>query len=237
MTIMTLLFLFIGLLGTSTCSSVNAFLFSATSNIHHALRASSSQTYHPFIGKQNILSYRRNVSLHASISPNVAMIDPLGGPDATNNNIDLRKGAISMNVDELAMHLGGWGRAKLVWDYYRIGVDPLKYFGCLDTTAETSSVDALGKFVEQIESQDEDIRKLLPTSRKNQPLGRGALEKLKHLYGEYGGSLEGGVARLSHVSKSKDGTTKLLIALKDGMEVETVIIPWFDKGWSTICIS
>mmetsp|Transcript_14261 Transcript_14261/g.26746 ORF Transcript_14261/g.26746 Transcript_14261/m.26746 type:complete len:111 (+) Transcript_14261:548-880(+) len=99
--------------------------------------------------------------------------------------------------------------------------------------------DSLARFVQHVESQEEEdkaIHNLLPTLRKSQLLGRGALEKLNKLYSKYG-SLEGGVARLSHVSKSKDGTTKLLIALKDGLEVETVIIPWFDKGWSTICIS
>ena len=41
---------------------------------------------------------------------------------------------------------------------------------------------------------------------------------------------------LSHTNVAPDGTTKLLIQLADGLQVETVIIPW--KGQrSTLCIS
>ena len=41
----------------------------------------------------------------------------------------------------------------------------------------------------------------------------------------------------SHLSVASDGTTKLLIRLRDGMEVESVIIPWYENGYSTLCIS
>lgn len=150
--------------------------------------------------------------------------------DVENDEASL--GAIAMNVDELAEIIGGKGRSRLVWDYYRIGIDPLKYF-----RNEASSGNVLDAFMQGIETNDEDIQNLLPSSRKTQPLGKDALERLSSLYEEYGGKLEGGVAKLSHVSRANDGTTKMLIELKDGLEVETVIIPWFDKGWSTICIS
>jgi len=137
-----------------------------------------------------------------------------------------------MNVDELAEEMGGWGRARLVWDFYRIGVDPLVYF-----REKKSSSSALETFMQGVDANDDTIQNLLPSSRKTQPLGQAALDKLEDLYKEYDGGLEGGVATLSHVSTSSDGTTKMLIKLKDGLEVETVIIPWFDKGDSTICIS
>mmetsp|Transcript_14260 Transcript_14260/g.26744 ORF Transcript_14260/g.26744 Transcript_14260/m.26744 type:complete len:247 (+) Transcript_14260:148-888(+) len=242
------LFLFIVALLSATRitnnSNVEAFVSSTTTSIFQGALI--------LVQPSSTTTTRRKFSSHlSSISPEVAKSDTTQeshGQDETTNVLhSTRKGAIDMTVDELALHLGGWGRAKLVWDCYRIGVDPLKYFsrylddndGGIDTT-ETSNVnDSLARFVRHVESQEEEdkaIRNLLPTSRKSQPLGRGALEKLNKLYSKYG-SLEGGVARLSHVSKSKDGTTKLLIALKDGLEVETVIIPWFDKGWSTICIS
>lgn len=251
----------------TTTHYVNAFSFSPTTTSKHihaflttAASSSSRRRGHAFHFNRS----NTPLSASGSLSPDLAKRDDLQDddvpvqqdadvdvdPTSVVNSRKLDRGAISMNVDELATYLGGWGRAKLVWDYYRIGVDPLKYllgYNHLDASADgtssssssssSSTQNALEKFVQQIESQDDDIRKLLPTSRKNQSLGRGALDKLKQLYGEYGGSLEGGVARLSHVSKSRDGTTKLLIALNDGMEVETVIIPWFDKGWSTICIS
>lgn len=43
---------------------------------------------------------------------------------------------------------------------------------------------------------------------------------------------------MSQIQTSKDGTTKLLVKLaSDGLEVETVIIPWDDRGRSTLCIS
>ena len=65
-------------------------------------------------------------------------------------------------------------------------------------------------------------------------MGKDALERLASLYA--GGRVEGGVASLSLISQSSDQTTKLLLRLADGLEVETVIIPW--KGVrSTLCIS
>lgn len=122
---------------------------------------------------------------------------------------------ISMNLEQLAEKLGGMGRAQLAWDCYSIGVDPQIYH-----SAETPNA---------------EIQRLLPSSRRTQPLGKHTLDKLSNLYGD-AGQLEGGVASLSHVSVSKDSTTKLLLKLADGLEVETVIIPW--KGVrSTLCIS
>jgi 23S rRNA (adenine2503-C2)-methyltransferase len=118
-----------------------------------------------------------------------------------------------MGIDELALKLGGLGRARLVWDCYSIGVDPQLHYS---------------------DSPDPDIQKLLPSCRRTQRLGKEALKKLSSLYKDRG--IEGGVASLSHISTSADSTTKLLLKLADGLEVETVIIPWNDKR-STLCIS
>lgn len=130
------------------------------------------------------------------------------------------KGAIAMSMDELAEHLGGRGRAQLAWDCYSIGIDPALFWGD----------------IVQLGYDDfETIYDAMPTSRRGQTLGKEALRKLAELYPN-GGRLEGGVASLSHVSSSIDGTTKLLLRLQDGLEIETVIIPW-NGGRSTLCIS
>jgi adenine C2-methylase RlmN of 23S rRNA A2503 and tRNA A37 len=63
-------------------------------------------------------------------------------------------------------------------------------------------------------------------------LGKDAIDRLKQLK-----QIERDVASLVHVSTSGDGTTKLLLQLSDGLQVETVIIPWSDRQKSTLCIS
>jgi len=169
-------------------------------------------------------NFRRDVSLYSS---SITIQDEVN----IKSDDAISRGAISMNVDELAEEMGGWGRAKLVWDYYRIGIDPLKYFRHQEPS------NTLEKFIQGVDANDSDVLNLLPNLRRTQSLGKASLDKLQELYNDYGGELEGGVAKLTHISTSTDGTTKLLIELKDGLEVETVIIPWHDKGWSTICIS
>lgn len=131
-----------------------------------------------------------------------------------------RRGPISMGVEELADKIGGIGRARVVWDYYSIGIDPALFFD-----------------PEKVQEESiETILPLLPSQRRSQPLGKDALERLASLYDNPAGRLEGGVASLSHVSQSKDKTTKLLLRLADGLEVETVIIPW-NNTRSTLCMS
>lgn len=129
------------------------------------------------------------------------------------------RGAISMQLDELAKYLGGKGRAQIVWDCYSIGIDPADYFGSIHLGYDDY----------------ETIMQLMPTMRRTQKLGAETLEKLAALYPQ-GGKIEGGVAKLSYLSKSSDETTKLLLTLADGLQIETVIIPW--KGQrSTLCVS
>jgi len=125
-----------------------------------------------------------------------------------------------MSVDELALSLGGRGRARLAWDCYSIGVDPAHFYG---------------KVIQLGHDDFESILELLPTNRRSQRIGLEALEKLAGLYPGTG-KIEGGVASLSHVTQSSDKTTKLLLRLADGLQVETVIIPW-NSSRSTLCIS
>lgn len=47
----------------------------------------------------------------------------------------------------------------------------------------------------------------------------------------------GRAGELSHRTVTRDGTVKLLVRLTDGLEVETVLIPWPERGRTTICVS
>lgn len=158
--------------------------------------------------------------------------------DDTATTEQTSKGAISHNVEELSVKMGGWGRARLTWDYYRVGIDPLLHFAkASDHDVGTDDGTTLNRFMNLVEVESTDIPNLLPSSRATQTLGRAALDVLAETYKDYGGKFEGGVVTLSEISSSSDRTTKLLIKLYDGFEVETVIIPWEEKGLSTICIS
>lgn len=77
---------------------------------------------------------------------------------------------------------------------------------------------------------------MLPSQRRSQRLGPDAISKLQTLYSKQGGKVEGGVASLSYISRASDSTTKLLLRLSDGLEIETVIIPWNGQR-STLCMS
>lgn len=126
-----------------------------------------------------------------------------------------------MQIDELAEVLGGRGRAQIVWDCYSIGIEPTQFHG-----------DAIQLGYDDFES----VYSMLPSQRRSQRLGPDALSKLEKLYSKHGGKVEGGVASLSYISRSSDSTTKLLLKLADGLEIETVIIPWNDQR-STLCMS
>jgi len=135
-------------------------------------------------------------------------------------------GPLSMTVEELADVLGGFGRAQLAWDCYSIGVDPQLFFSS--------------------EQQEDDevamIQQLFPSKRRTQTLGPDALQRLASITPSGNNNnntccIEGGVATLSDIRRSSDRTTKLLLQLADGFEVETVIIPRMEEGRSTLCIS
>jgi hypothetical protein len=121
-----------------------------------------------------------------------------------------------MSVTELGERLGGWGRGRIAWDCYSQGIDPYLYFTGQE---RTESVDA--------------IQALLPRTRQTQTFGNQTLQLLHELNG--GMTVEGGIATLVLVSKSKDDTTKLLLKLHDGYQIETVLIPWRGKR-TTVCI-
>ena len=73
-----------------------------------------------------------------------------------------------------------------------------------------------------------------PLSSDIDLLGGKALQR----YRQHFGPIRDTVAQISKIQTANDGTTKLLLQLlKDGLEVETVIIPWEDRQSSTLCIS
>jgi hypothetical protein len=186
------------------------------------------------------------------------------------------RGALSMSLSELASHLGGLGRAKLVWDMYRIGVDPLAQRQ--QRQRQRLDDDHAQPQHNSNHVQELLLQSLLPSSRRTQRLGADALDRLASLYTDYNYSngtssrpdnrvdvlvpplahcdgilldvaqeqqrqqqrpygIEGGVATVSHVVQSTDGTTKLLLTLWDGTAVETVLIPNDHTRRTTVCVS
>ncbi|KAL7577272.1 hypothetical protein ACA910_002017 [Epithemia clementina (nom. ined.)] len=166
--------------------------------------------------------------------------------NSKNNNMSC--GPLSMTLDELALQLGGRGRAQLVWDCYSIGVDPALLHG--NSNHYNSNHNHNSMIADDRDAFD-SVAKHLPSSRRTQRLGATALAQLSHLlartiihdnshaqtiHDAAGFCVEGGLTTLSHVSQARDGTTKLLLQLHDGWQVETVIIPW-NGIRSTLCIS
>lgn len=162
-------------------------------------------------------------SSSVSSSPLRSTLSP-DAPTKTANDDDddkNRRGAISMQLNELATVLGGRGRAQIVWDCYSIGIDPANFFGTINLGYDDF----------------ESVYAMLPSSRRGQKLGQDALTRLASCYPDDGrGKIEGGVATLSYISKSSDSTTKILLTLADGLQIETVVIPWKGER-STLCVS
>ncbi|GKZ01005.1 hypothetical protein MPSEU_001052000 [Mayamaea pseudoterrestris] len=161
----------------------------------------------------------RSSALHSTTLPTALRLDE--ADDGVNQAHRKGFGAISMSVSDMSEYIGGNGRAKIVWDCYKIGVDPQILFSS-DTVPSLS------------QDEKDEIVKLLPSGRRAQTLGQDALQFLADSYGGVK-RLEDGIASLSHLSTSSDSTTKMLLRLQDGLEVETVIIPV--DGRSTLCIS
>lgn len=105
------------------------------------------------------------------------------------------------------------------------------------------------------ESVSDPVDHALPMRRQGQGLGISAWNKLQSVMKNYDltnniqnmiqpasrdkiFTIEDSIASLSHMTVSPDGTTKFLLKMaRDGLEVESVIIPWLHKGFSTLCVS
>lgn len=198
-------------------------------------------------------------------------------PEGTTRRND-RGSPLGLALPSLSDALGGSGRAAVVWDCLRAGVDPNLHYGGPDEEGEDRSDDPIARawiaatsssasasptsqrVDASVVGRDGDI---LLGRRHGQGLGRAAWKKLQkimrdcrcsrddlqQLSGHEGvlqqgrdaeeiHTIENSVAFLSHLNVSPDGTTKLLLNMReDGLEVESVIIPWVDKGFSTLCVS
>jgi 23S rRNA (adenine2503-C2)-methyltransferase len=139
--------------------------------------------------------------------------------------------ALSMTLEELGDVLGGKGRARLAWDCYSRGADPHYLFGPPPpapppAVAARASTSTRNEYVDL----DRVKRNVLPTPRRTQVLGKSALDLLSDIHSHCDGRIEGGLATLVDLRTSADGTTKLLLRLMDGLEVETVLIPFWADG-------
>lgn len=129
---------------------------------------------------------------------------------------------LSLDMEELATVLQGRGRAQIVWQHLRLGLDP--YDGsCLAAAADDKPTDK---------------EKLAPS------LGHKARQIYQHAFGSTTTTtttsprLTETIATLVQTTRAADGTTKLLLrCVADHLEVETVIIPWDDRQQSTLCVS
>jgi 23S rRNA (adenine2503-C2)-methyltransferase len=157
---------------------------------------------------------------------------PIGSIAYTPSNAPrgARRTALSMTLDELGDVLGGRGRARLAWDCYSRGADPRYVFGTPPPPPRPSAARASTSTWNEYADLDRLKKRVLPTPRRTQVLGKTALDNLSDVNSHCDGGIEGGLATLVDVRSSADGTTKLLLRLMDGLEVETVLIPFWADG-------
>jgi len=141
-------------------------------------------------------------------------------------------GAISMTMEELSNAMGGdMDSARRCWDLYNIGIDPRNIFG---------------EHIQLGYDDFETIYGLLPRryhrrggmtsagsgdhgDENNNRSNKVFLDRLKTMYSEYGGKLEGGVASLSYVAtmpvsfRAGGGKTRFRLRLSDKSQVECSI--------------
>lgn len=174
---------------------------------------------------------------------------------------------LSLTLKELSDELGGSGRAAAVWDCLSRGIDPNLYYSKVTSTDEGKGDrgvvmdDSDKSIVEAWVAETGTLTSAADLNTisnehgfdKGQGLGMSAWKKLQSSMQQYHAtandptqqsdndsiySINDSIASLSHMKVSSDGTTKLLLKMvKDGLEVESVIIPWMDKGFSTLCVS
>ena len=200
----------------------------------------------------------------------VGIFDSDDEPTTRQTHNEHVRGPLSLTLRELSDQLQGSGRAAVVWDCLRNGVDPNLYYNNQEENEGDASDEVIANAwlaaTSQIDQPTSTSTSTTITSntfltdvnilgkRQGQGLGGAAYKQLQNLMCEYdhsnndsgGGNnpedsvytIENSIASLSHMIVSPDGTTKLLLKMKkDGLEVESVIIPWMDKGFSTLCVS
>jgi len=227
---------------------------------HHRKTGGDNHYSHQRYAKYDLRHARYRVSLRSSIIDDTS--------SSTTQVIEedqiSQRGLLSLTLQELSNKLDGSGRAAVVWDCLRSGIDPNIYYNnnnqddmdnhstvavddipiieaWLDATSSSIKLDDA---LSRMSSQDDEHSIL--GRRQGQGLGAASWKRLQKLMHNNNAEVHDGVvytientiASLSHMKVSPDGTTKLLLKMnKDGLEVESVIIPWVDKGFSTLCVS
>ena len=181
--------------------------------------------------------------LSSEISPMIKPSNPVQEEEENNNNNNNTEipsfPLLSLTFDELSQYLGGSGKAKACWNCFNIGIDPSWYYSSRSNADESTTKEEeddkedAGPFLkgwthQQVKDQ------LIGTNKRGSPtvLGHDTLKKIGIM-----DSIEEGM-KLSKLSISPDGTTKLLLEIvSNGLEVETVIIPWEERKRSTLCVS
>ena len=152
-------------------------------------------------------------------------------------------GLLGLTLNDLSDKLGGAGRASAVWDCFRQGIDPNLHYS--SQTEDPSDRAILKSWLEASSGDVMDINDVsFPVSDKVPILGQRVWFKIQNAMTNYKQllqetlTIENCLATISELKVSSDGTTKLLLRMaRDGLEVESVIIPWKEKGFSTLCVS
>ena len=171
-------------------------------------------------------------------------------PPDTEDEARRKASPLSMTLPELTKNIGGKGKAQSSWDCFRVGIDPLLFYNpsypedALDNcfnfdhqmTGETGT-EVQKDHEENYKSTREVIQEFLPSRRQTQSMGNKALKALARNYPSPLG-IEPSIGSLNQITRSSDGTTKLLLKLSNTDHfIETVIIPHPEWNKSTLCIS
>ena len=245
-----------------TLVSLQLFTFCKAFDIS-PLKPLQYHSHHRKVGGDNHYSQQRHTRYGVRLRSSI--IDDTSTTTTQRLEEDIsQRGLLSLTLQELSNKLDGSGRAAVVWDCLRSGIDPNIYYNnnnqddmdnhstvavddipiieaWLDATSSSIKLDDA---LSRMSSQDDEHSIL--GRRQGQGLGATSWKRLQKLLHNNNGeehdgvvyTIENTIASLSHMKVSPDGTTKLLLKMKkDGLEVESVIIPWVDKGFSTLCIS
>jgi len=117
-----------------------------------------------------------------------------------------------MPFEQLTEELGGSGKAKLVWESLRLGIDPLKQEESIEKASESKA------------------RVSLSTK------GRAWLKSIVN-DGNENSNAPLIPVEVDDESLSSCGTRKLLIKLTDGASIESVLIPSYKFNRTTLCVS
>lgn len=149
-----------------------------------------------------------------------------------------------MSIDDLGSKIKGKGRALTTWDRYKVGLDPIYFFGTESYGGDEVWDHAVRELIQQstfefqnvcfddwashsdnnnsiggMNRRDDIIDRYMPVKRRQihiteKGMGAGALNELSNLYPNSLG-IEYSIASLEMIQQATDGTIKLLLKLKN----------------------